>query len=114
VLELPLDPELLPDLEPLLEPVLPPPELPALDKPVPPLEPEVVLPELPLDAEPLELEPLPEAERSPALPVLEPHEKTRQTAMPAATEEASVIAVVGERVIPVLSRLEPPAAQDVG
>ena len=111
--ERPLDPEPLPEFEPPLEPVLPPTELPELDEPVPPLEPEVVPPELPLDAEPLELEPLPDPEPSPALPVLEPHEKT-QTAMAAAPKEASVIAVVGERVILVLSRLGPPAAQDLG
>jgi hypothetical protein len=70
--------------------------------------PELVPPELPLDAEPPELEPLPEPE--PALSVLEPHEKTRPTAMAATTEEASVIAVVGKRVILVLLRCGPPAA----
>jgi hypothetical protein len=78
------------------------PELPFDPEPVPELEP-------PLDAEPLELGPLPEPERSSALP---PHEKTRQTAMAAATKEASVIAVVRGRLTPVLSRLWPPAAQN--
>jgi hypothetical protein len=85
---------------------------------VPPLEPEVVPPELPPDpdAEPPELEPLPELESAPVFPVLEPHEKTRPTAIAATIEEASVIVFAGERgrVIPSMLRLKRPAAQDVG
>ncbi len=77
--------------------MLPVPELPELE-PVPPLEPLVVPPELPPDAEPLELAPLPEPE--PAPPGLDPHENTRPSAMAATTEEDSVIALVGQRVIP--------------
>ena len=56
-------------------------------------------PEPPPDAEPLEVEPLPDPEPSPGLPVLEPQEKTRPTAMAATSEEDSVIVRAGDRVI---------------
>jgi hypothetical protein len=105
----PLEPEPL-EPDPPPEPVLPPPELPELEA-VPPLEPDVVPPELPLDAEPLELEPLPEP-KPPPLPPFEPHEQTRPTATAAATQDAGVIARVGERVIPGLLRLRQAAAHD--
>jgi hypothetical protein len=114
--ELPVEPELLLEPVPPLEPELPLPELPELDEPVPPLELEVVPPELPPDAEPLDVEPLPDPEPdpSPVLPVLEPHEKTRPTAMAATIEEASVIVLAGDRVIVRMLRLNRPAAQEGG
>jgi hypothetical protein len=99
-----------PDVPPELEPEPPPELLPELELPLDPELPPKLEP--PPEAEPLALEPLPEPEWSPALPVLGPHEKARQTVMAAATKDASVIAVVRERLIPILSRLLPPAAQN--
>jgi len=77
----------------------------------PPLEPEDVPPELPPDPDPLEPEPLSEPE--PATVTLEPHEKIRPRTMAAAPEEASLIALVRERVILGLLRLRHRAAHGV-